>query len=55
MIHDKKYLPQFKFYVSCFSTSTFGIELMRFDGDNYNRQIQTDPHIALEVDDLDFE
>ena len=31
---DEKYLPQFKFYVSGFPTSPFGIEWMRFDKDS---------------------
>jgi hypothetical protein len=53
---DEKYLPQFKFYVSGFSTSPFGIEWMRFEEDSpINKLIQTVPHIAFEVDDLDFE
>ena len=50
------YLPQFKFYVSGFSTSPFGIEWMRFEMDSpVNRLIQTVPHIAFEVKDLDYE
>ena len=53
---DEKYLPQFKFYVSGFSTSPFGIEWMRFDEDSpIDKLIQTVPHLAFEVDDLDFE
>jgi hypothetical protein len=52
----EKYLPQFKFYVSGFSTSPFGIEWMRFDKDStVNNLIQTVPHIAFEVEDLDYE
>ncbi len=52
----EKYLPQFKFYVSGFSTSPFGIEWMRFEKDSpIDKLIQTIPHIAFEVDDLDFE
>jgi len=53
---DEKYLPQFKFYVSGFYTSPFGIEWMRFDKDStVNNLIQTVPHIAFEVEDLDYE
>jgi hypothetical protein len=53
---NEKYLPQFKFYVSGFSTSPFGIEWMRFEKDSpIDKLIQTIPHIAFEVDDLDFE
>lgn len=58
---DKKmpneiYLPQFKFYVSGFSSSPFGIEWMRFEEDSpIDKLIQTVPHIAFEVADLDYE
>lgn len=53
---NEKYLPQFKFYVSGFSTSPFGIEWMRFEKDSpIDKLIQIVPHIAFEVDDLDFE
>ena len=53
---NEKYLPQFKFYVSGFSTSPFGIEWMRFEKDSpIDALIQSVPHIAFEVEDLDFE
>jgi len=53
---NEKYLPQFKLYVSGFNTSPFGIEWMRFEEDStINKLIQTVPHIAFEVEDLDFE
>jgi hypothetical protein len=53
---NEKYLPQFKFYVSGFSNSPFGIEWMRFEKNSpIDRLIQTVPHIAFEVNDLDFE
>ncbi len=53
---NEKYLPQFKFYVSGFDTSPFGIEWMRFEEDSpIDKLIQTVPHVAFEVDDLDFE
>jgi len=53
---NEKYLPQFKFYVSGFNTSPFGIECMRFEKDcTINKLIQKVPHIAFEVADLDYE
>lgn len=53
---DEKYLPQFKFYVSGFSTSPFGIEWMRFEKEcSVNKLIQSVPHIAFEVENLDYE
>ena len=52
----EKYLPQFKLYVSGFSTSPFGVEWMRFEDDSpVSPLIQTVPHIAFEVDDLEKE
>jgi hypothetical protein len=52
----EKYLPQFKFYVSGFSTSPFGIEWMRYEEDSpIDKLIKTIPHIAFEVQDLDHE
>jgi hypothetical protein len=52
----EKYLPQFKLYVSGFSTSPFGIEWMRFEKDSQvDKLIRTVPHIAFEVDNLDYE
>jgi len=53
---NEKYLPQFKFYVSGFGNSPFGIEWMRFEKDSpIDKLIQTVPHVAFEVEDLDFE
>lgn len=53
---NEKYLEQFKFYVCGFDTSPFGIEWMRFDADSpVSKLIQTVPHIAFEVEDLDLE
>jgi len=52
----EKYLHQFKFYVSGFSNSPFGIEWMRFEPDSpFDKLIQTVPHVAFEVQDLDYE
>jgi hypothetical protein len=53
---EETYLPDFKLYVSGFSTSPFGIEWMRYEEDStVNILIQSSPHIAFEVTDLDFE
>ncbi len=53
---NEKYLSQFRFFVSGFGTSPFGIEWMRFEKDSpINNLIQTVPHIAFEVEDLDNE
>jgi hypothetical protein len=50
------YLPKFRLFVSGFSESPFGIEWMRYeDGSPVNTLIQSVPHIAFEVDDLDHE
>lgn len=53
---DERYLPRYKFYVSGFDTSPFGVEWMRFEEDSpVNKLIQTIPHLAFVVDDLDHE
>jgi hypothetical protein len=53
---NEKYLPQFKIYVSGFGTSPFGIEWMRYDNDSpIHKLVQTIPHVAFEVHDLDYE
>lgn len=50
------YLADFKFFVSGFSTSPYGVEWMRFEEDSpIDLLIQKTPHIAFEVDDLDYE
>lgn len=50
------YFPQYKFYISGFPTSPFGIEWMRFEKNcPMHPLIQTIPHLAFVVDDLDFE
>jgi hypothetical protein len=52
----ERYLPQFKFYVTGFDSSPFGIEWMRFEPDSpIDGLIQRVPHLAFEVDDLDAE
>ena len=53
---DEKYLSLFKFYVSGFPTSPFGVEWMRFDAESpIHPLVQTVPHLAFEVQDLDYE
>jgi hypothetical protein len=53
---DEIYLDKFKFYVSGFDTSPFGVEWMRFEKDcPVNRLIQSVPHLAFEVRDIDRE
>jgi hypothetical protein len=50
------YVSQFRFFVSGFSTSPFGIEWMRFEPDSpIDILIQNVPHLAFEVTDLDWE
>jgi hypothetical protein len=51
---NERYLKKYKFFVSGFETSEYGIEWMRFENDSpINDLIKTVPHIAFEVDDLD--
>ena len=53
---DEVYLSDFKFCVSGFPTSPFGIEWMRFDEDSpIHPLIQTVPHLAFVVKNLDCE
>ena len=53
---NERYLPQFKFYISGFSESPFGIEWMRFDTDSpMHELIKTVPHLAFEVEDINHE
>jgi hypothetical protein len=52
----EQYVPHLKFYVSGFPVSPFGVEWMRFDSDcQIDPLIQTVPHLAFEVADLDRE
>ncbi len=51
---NEKYLDKYKFYMSGFDTSEYGIEWMRFEDDSPVAEIiQKIPHIAFEVDGLD--
>ncbi len=54
-IHEgEQYLAEFKMFTSGFNTNPFGIEWMRFEADcPLDKTIQTIPHLAFEVDDLD--
>ena len=53
---NETFLPQFKFYVSGFGNSPFGVEWMRFEKDSpVHKLIQKIPHLAFEVADLDYE
>lgn len=50
----ERLLDQYKFYVSGFDSSPFGVEWMRFLPDcPLPDIIKTIPHVAFEVDDLD--
>ena len=53
---DEIYVSQFRFFVSGFSTSPFGVEWMRYEPDSpIDILIQNVPHLAFEVNDLDWE
>lgn len=48
------YLEKYKFFVSGFDTSEYGIEWMRFEKDSPIADIiKTVPHVAFQVDDLE--
>ncbi len=50
----ERYLEQFGMWVSGFDTSPYGVEWMRFEPSSpLPAPVQTLPHIAFEVDDLD--
>jgi hypothetical protein len=50
----EQYLEKFGMFVSGFQTSPFGVEWMRFEsGSPLPPEVQSLPHIAFEVDDLD--
>ena len=50
------YVSLFRFFVSGFSTSPFGVEWMRYEPDSpIDILIQNVPHLAFEVNDLDWE
>ena len=51
---NEEYIPHLKMYVSGFETSPYGIEWMRFESDcPISPIIQTIPHVAFEVDNLE--
>lgn len=48
------YLEEFKVYVAGYDTSPYKIEWMRYEDDSpVNKLVQSVPHIAFEVDDLE--
>lgn len=53
---NESYLPKFGFHISGFESCPFGIEWMRFEADSpMHELIQTVPHLAFEVEDIDYE
>lgn len=51
---DEIYLEKYKFFVSGFVTSEYGIEWMRFEKDSpISEIVKTVPHIAFKVENLD--
>jgi len=55
-MEGERYIPPLKLSVLGFDTSPFGVEWMRFDEDSpTSTLVKTVPHIAFEVDDLDYE
>ena len=55
-IRDEEYLAKYNFFHGGFNTSPFGIEWMRFEtGSPVHELIQKFPHLAFEVDNLDYE
>ena len=51
---DEVYLEKYKFYVSGFNSSEYGIEWMRFEeGSPVADIIKKVPHVAFEVDNLE--
>jgi hypothetical protein len=53
---NERYIPKFKFYISGFDTSPFGIEWMRIENDSpLDDLIKTVPHLAFVVQNLDIE
>ena len=52
----ERYLPQFRLFTSGFATSPVGVEWMRYaPGCEIPELVQTVPHVAFVVDDLDYE
>lgn len=51
---NERHLPHLKMFVSGYEDSPYGIEWMRFEPDcPLPELVQTVPHVAFEVDDLD--
>lgn len=52
----ERHLPELGLHVSGFEDSPYGVEWMRFDPDcSLPTLVQTVPHVAFEVDDLERE
>ena len=52
----ERYIPELKIFVGGFEESPYGIEWMRFEDDcNISEVIKNVPHIAFEVDSIDYE
>jgi hypothetical protein len=53
---NETYLVDFKVYVSGYEESPYGLEWMRFEPDSpLPELVQTVPHVAFRVDDLEAE
>lgn len=53
---DEQYVSHLKFYTAGFKTSPFGVEWMGFEDESpVHYLVQTLPHVAFEVADLDYE
>ena len=51
---NETYIEKFKFYVSGYEESPYGIEWMRFEPDApFPELVKTVPHIAFKVDNLE--
>lgn len=52
---NEKYLSEYKFYVSGFDKSEFGVEWMRFENESKVAEIiKKIPHIAFEVENIEL-
>ena len=50
----ERYLEQYRFYVSGFERSPYGVEWLRFEADSpISELVQSTPHLAFEVDDVE--
>lgn len=52
-LHDERYLPHLKMYVSAYRKSPYGIEWIRYQDDaDFPEIVKTIPHVAFEVEDI---